>query len=641
MRINGVVTCYDHGRVLFVQDETAGIFVYHRGDLLPLRPGQRVQVTGLARPGRYSPIIDSAEIQLAATGPAISPQAVSLDQINLGGLDAQWVELSGVVRAWEVVDNRLRLELADPPRRIGVWIPSYQGYEQAPLVGSLVRVRGVVGTSVNERGQLQGFQIFANTLSDVTVLHSAAGDPFSTPLRLAGDLKQHHVRKGALGFIRVQGSITLCGPGRTFFIQDPTGGLEVQTQAPLDDLIPGTVVDVAGYLGPVLEAPRLEDAVVRKLGTNAPPRALRTFPEDLFNDRHHNQLVEIEAGLLGQASTSSNGLALALQGNGRFLTALLDTPQAQEALPALQPGSQLRLTGVCRVESSPGTSPTVSLLLRSPLDVQVIRPPEAAHTLAFQVLAVTAILATVGLAAAFWFIQRQRARVEATLQLQGVLQAEMRQGDQQLRRSMEERERIGRDLHDDIIQSIYAVGLNLEDCRRAIRQSPERAETRLAAAIQTLNNAIRSVRGFIAGLEPKVLNGREFKTALKSLALISSDGPTQFQIEVDPAAANRLTSTQATQLLHIAKEALSNCLRHAHATDVTVALHPVSAGIRLEIRDDGAGFDPAASSGAGQGLRNITARARQIDADPQIISAPGQGCRILVTVPQRNPNEPH
>jgi signal transduction histidine kinase len=246
------------------------------------------------------------------------------------------------------------------------------------------------------------------------------------------------------------------------------------------------------------------------------------------------------------------------------------------------------------------------------------------------------ILTGSGLIWALYFIRKQRCQTEHVLQLHTTLQTEMRQSEQQLRRSVEERERIGRDLHDDIIQSIYAAGLSLEDCRRTVRQSPEQAEARLGAAIHTLNNTIHGVRGFIAGLEPKVLNGREFKTALKSLALTSGDSPTQFQFQVDPATANSLTSTQATQLLHIAKEAMSNSLRHAHASGVAVSLQPVGHGIRLEIADDGVGFDPGTVVGTGQGLRNMAVRAREIGGDLQTVSSPGHGCRILVTVPQRN-----
>ena len=640
VRIRGVVTCYDPGMVFFVQDETGGVFVYYRGDRLPLLAGKYVEITGSAKPGRYSAIIDPARIQTLDGGPTITPRAVSLAQVYFGGLDAQWVELTGVVRSQKLSNERLNIELADPPNRIGVWIPDYKGFEDMPLTGSLVRIRGVVGASTDAQGHVGTFQVFGNTLADITVLHPGPKDLFSGPSSLIRDLSAPRVRTGMTGLARVQGVVTLHWPGRALFIQDSTGGLEVRTKQPLEGLAPGTFVDVAGFVGPVPEAPRLEDALIRRLGGNAPPQPASLLAGDLFGGLHNNQLIEVESRVLGLTDSPSNCPVLALQVGKQVVTALLDAPQPQAALTALQPGCRLRVTGVCYPQAGPGPGTAVSLLLRSPMDIQVIGYPASRRTIGLQALTTCAILTSVGLAVALWFIQKQRRRTERVLQLQVALQSEMRQGEEQLRRSMEERERIGRDLHDDIIQSIYAVGLSLEDFRRVVRQSPEQAEPRLAAAVSALNNTIRIVRGFIAGLEPKVLNGREFKTALKSLALTSGEGPTQFQIEVDAVGANRLTSTQATQLLHIAKEAMSNSLRHAHATGVAVSLHPVGSGVRLEIHDDGAGFDPGAIGGTGQGLRNMTARAREIGADLQIISAPGQGCRIVVTVPQRNSHGP-
>jgi signal transduction histidine kinase len=121
--------------------------------------------------------------------------------------------------------------------------------------------------------------------------------------------------------------------------------------------------------------------------------------------------------------------------------------------------------------------------------------------------------------------------------------------------------------------------------------------------------------------------------------LTSSEDTTQFQLEVDPSAANMLTPAQATQLLHIAKEAMSNSLRHARASSLVVSLLPTNTGFRLEVFDNGAGFNAQALDAKGHGLRNMTARAREIGADLEIISAVGQGCRILVNVPQRNANE--
>jgi signal transduction histidine kinase len=638
VRIQGVVTCYDHGRVLFVQDETAGVFVYHTGGRLSLRPGHHVRVSGVANRGRYSPIVVSPVIQPAESGPAIQPRSVSLAQIQFGDLDAQWVETDAVVRSQKIIDGRLLLEIADPPSRVRLWIVDHDGFEQLPLIGSSVRVRGVVGASVRDGGQLEGFQIFANALADVTVLRSHTEDPISIPLRPIGELARRDGRSIMQGPIRVRGAVTLRQPGRAVFIQDDSGGLEVLTKAPLNDMVLGTVVEATGYAGPILEPVRLEDAQLRILATNSVPQVVNLSAEDLFQSRYNSRLVEIKGRFLGRAATS-NSLALEVQAEGRFLTALLDAPEPNATLTALEPGCTLRLIGVCRFGKDSGNDSTASLLLRSPTDVKVISPPAANRTPALPALVTATILTGAGLVVALWFLQKQHSRADDLRGRQAALELKMHQSEQQLRHSIEERERIGRDLHDDIIQSIYAAGLGLEDCRRVVRQSPEQAEARLGAAIQTLNNTILGVRSFIAGLEPKVLNGREFKTALKSLALTSGDSPTQFQFQVDPTGAGSLTSTQATQLLHIAKEAMSNSLRHAHASSVTVSLQSDGPGVRLEIRDDGVGFDPGTVGSHGQGLRNIAARAREVGAELQIISSPGQGCRTLVTVPQRNSDE--
>jgi signal transduction histidine kinase len=644
--IRGLVTYYENGIALFVQDESAGIYVYNTSGPLNVRPGQFIEVSGMANRGRYSPIIDFPKIRLIEAGPAIKPKAVTLDEIALGGLDAQWVELRGVVRKQHFAADAFYLELAVGAGRIGVRIPGINKNERPPkqLEGSVVKVTGVVGTrGWTEKNQISAFQIFANSLQDCAIIEASPNDAFSYPHVEAGDLQNPRVRRDDVGRVCLNGIVTLCRPGDNLFIQDSTGGVEVRAKPMSDVLVPGDVVEVAGFLGPVLEAPLVEDAVVRKVGTDRVPKPGLFLAEDLLQGRHNQELVELEATFLEWANAWSNRPTLGLEAQGHFLTARLDLPNNRRGagvLPELQSGCRVRLTGVSYAGAAlPGMDPSLCLLLRSPADVKVLGSSALGNQARLQLPVAIATLTGAGLVAALWYTQKQRRQTEHILQLQATLQSEMLQGEQQLRRSMEERDRIGRDLHDDIIQSIYAVGLNLEDCRRVVRQSPEQAEARVASAINTLNNTIRSVRGFLAGLEPKVVNGREFKTALKSLALTSGDGPTPFQIDVDPSAANSLTSVQATQLLHIAKEAMSNSLRHGQASIVSVSLHPITTGVRLEIRDNGAGFVPEATPGTGHGLRNMTARAREIGAELKIASAPGQGCHIVVTVPQRNANE--
>lgn len=637
VQIHGVVSCYDHGNLLFVQDETAGVFVYYVGDRLQLPLGQQVQVSGNAKTGLYSPVIVPSSIVIQDSGPTVSPLPVSIAQVQHGGLDAQWIEVVGEIRGENVIGNHLALELADSPHRVQLWIIDGRGYEKQQLYGSSVRVRGVVGSRVNPQGELEGFQIYVNSISNLTVIRQApaVADPFGSPRCQIRDLQRHHVRTSESGRVTIRGVVTFSQPGRGTYIQDSTGGLEVIAHNTPAGLSPGDPVEVVGYPGPILDPIMLEDALIRKIETSIAVQPMTALPADLLRHRYDNQLIEVTGTYLGQANAASNLIGLVVKAGDHHLTAVLDTAELPKAIVDLKPGCLLSLTGVYCSQASLGKPAAASLLLRSAMDIKVVSTPSMPERIELVLLAGATLLCGIGFVAALWFIRSQRHRTEHVLQLHASLQAEMRQSERQLRRSIEERERIGRDLHDDIIQSIYAAGLSLEDSRRVLRQSPDQAEARLGAAIHTLNDTIRGVRGFIAGLEPKVLNGRELKTALKSLALTSAEGPTPFQFHVEPDAANTLTSTQATQLLHIAKEAISNSLRHAHASRVTVSLQATGEGIQLEIADDGVGFAPAAVP-PGQGLRNMATRARELGGSLRTLSSPGQGCRILAIVPQRN-----
>lgn len=637
VRLRGITTLYQHPLMLFVQDETAGIFVYHTGEPLPLRAGQHVEVTGVTAQGRYSPIIDLPSISVLPSGPAVRPKTVSLSAIHQGGIDAQWVETTGVIRETARMENALRVVLCDPPLRITLWIPGYTGSDLVGSVGSIASVRGVVVSSVDGAGAPESLQIFSSAPEDLAIVRPGPADPWSHPVTKIPDLKKHQVRHKSLGGVRIQGVVTLCWPGRVIFVQDPTGAaVEVHSRASDKDVAPGAVVDVFGFMGALLGEGRLEDAVIRELGAGESPSATRVSAVDLPKPRHQSQLVETDGQLLGLLETSTNMMLAIVNERRHFISALLPSRGAGD-VAYIEPGSRLRIRGVYRQTDSRWGTATTSLLLRSRSDIQVLSRPQPTSQPGQRVVVAAVLFLCLGGALAGWIVLKQRRETSRMLQAHAALQAEMRERDEQLRRSIEDRERIGRDLHDDIIQSIYAAGLNLEDCKRVVAHSPSQAQARLQAATQTLNDAISSVRRFIAGLEPAVLNGREFKTALKSLALTSGDNRAEYTFEVDMPAANALTSTQATQLLHIAKEGISNALRHAQGSALIISLRQQEGNLRLEIADDGTGFDPAAgNSSAGQGLRNMAGRAVELGGHLEIVSAPGEGCRILVTIPQRN-----
>jgi signal transduction histidine kinase len=208
-------------------------------------------------------------------------------------------------------------------------------------------------------------------------------------------------------------------------------------------------------------------------------------------------------------------------------------------------------------------------------------------------------------------------------------------------RLKENRERLGRDLHDHIIQSIYAMGLNIEECRQLLDE-PGKADSRLRSALGEVNGVIRELRNVIQGLETNAIQPAEFRTALKSLALmLGNEQSSRVRLDLSQEAIDRLTQQQATELVHIAREAVSNSVRHGKAatTTFTLAMHP--GKLRFCVEDDGCGFDPQLADSKGYGLRNMAKRAEGLGAEFTIHSQEGTGTRIVLDIPNQKQHLSH
>jgi signal transduction histidine kinase len=202
---------------------------------------------------------------------------------------------------------------------------------------------------------------------------------------------------------------------------------------------------------------------------------------------------------------------------------------------------------------------------------------------------------------------------------------------------VEERERIGRDLHDGIIQSIYAVGLSLEDVPDLMTEEPEEATARVERAIDSLDQSIRDIRNFIFGLRPELL---EQAGLVGGLAALADEFRVNSMVDVDLVTADArdadLPPELISQLLSIAREALSNIARHSKATQGGVHVETTEANVMLIISDNGVGFDSSKPRSAGhQGLVNMRARASSVGGRLEVQSEPGFGTRIIVDVPRR------
>lgn len=195
---------------------------------------------------------------------------------------------------------------------------------------------------------------------------------------------------------------------------------------------------------------------------------------------------------------------------------------------------------------------------------------------------------------------------------------------------LEDRERIAKELHDGVIQALFAVGMGLQGT--ALMSSDEDLARRIEAAVGELDRVIRDLRNYIFGLRPGILADRQLGQALRHLAQeFEARSGVITVADVDDEVASVVTSHGA-ELIQLAREALSNVGRHAHATTCRVSLRQDAGVAVLEIDDDGSGFDPSTAR-RGEGLSNLEGRADVLGGKVTITSVPAQGTTIRVELP--------
>jgi signal transduction histidine kinase len=195
---------------------------------------------------------------------------------------------------------------------------------------------------------------------------------------------------------------------------------------------------------------------------------------------------------------------------------------------------------------------------------------------------------------------------------------------------LEDRERIGRELHDGAIQALFAAGMSLQGT--AMLAGDPEIERRLQDVVGELDRVIRDLRNYIFGLRPGLLADRQLNTALRELAgeLERRSGLTVV-VEVEQQVASEL-APRAADIVQLAREALSNVGRHAQAATCRVSLRRDGDLGVLEVDDDGRGFDPERVE-RGQGLGNLQARAASMGGELRIHSDPAEGTTVTVRVP--------
>jgi signal transduction histidine kinase len=213
--------------------------------------------------------------------------------------------------------------------------------------------------------------------------------------------------------------------------------------------------------------------------------------------------------------------------------------------------------------------------------------------------------------------------------------ARVLEGAERTRVLMADRERIGRELHDGTIQSIYAAGLMIESAAYLIDDSPDEAKEKLAEVMTSLNNTIQDIRRYIFDLraEPETETAHLAESLSKMLRDLHVNTLLSVDLIVDGEDPHVLTAERRQHVLRIVREALSNVSRHAQAKRVVVRLRWGTDSLHLRITDDGIGITRLPDDGRGHGLRNMRERTMLLGGKLTISGQPGRGVTIDLEVP--------
>jgi signal transduction histidine kinase len=666
IRVRGVVTVLrEAAEAAFVQDDSAGIHVSFRqaadrglwSGSLPtgIAEGARIEIEGEITPGGFSPPLLPITVHVLGTSPLPGSRSLDPETFFLGGQDCLLVEARGVVQDVVRFGSLHRLSI----RAVGGTIlaegpEAVFGLPPERLINAVVHVTGAAGALFNTRGEFIMPRLFIGRKEWMHVDESPADDPFASPWYPLEALARFHSRPAGPRMIRTDGIVIHAEPGGPVHLQGRAGGV---TARPRDAVAvePGDRVEVAGFLDLEEGVAGLVHATLRKRGHGPVPEAIRIAPEQIIavNERaalasrmadpgdYHGCLVRFPARLENAWSTPTGG------------TLVLATPQASvtasaphdvfASLAHLRQGSDLEVTGISQVDwdFSPTAWPSrvpsqVRLLVRSPADVRLLRPPSWWTPRRLSILA--GGIAAVLLASVVWsWLLRQEL-----LRHKRLLAAEMRSRRDaalEIDATLKERNRLAANLHDTLLQTLAGIGFQLDACEGSRNAAQERLHFDVARRM--VNHATNELHRSVWALRTLPLGAEAFPDALRALAARLGEGrATSIGVQAN-GRFREVPDFVAGNLLLIAQEAINNALRHGSPArvDMTATEDEKASRIELRIRDDGVGFQPVGAAGVAQGhfgLHGMRERAERLGGSLLIEAAPGAGTTIWAVVPIRD-----
>ena len=619
-------------RALILADQTGEIYLtawtnlftpYHQKDLL--------EITGFTASGEFAPIVVVTNVHKVGAAPLPAARLASYQQLITGAMDAQFVEISGVVRQWSPIDTNSdvwQLVLAANGGTLPVRIASPQN--QNVQVDAKVRIQAICFYSFNQKRQFLNPVLQVPQGLEIQVDKLPLTNPFAAPLRSSVSLLQFTPKVLFGHRVHVRGVVTYFQPGSLVWIRDDSSGLRIQTRQ-RDQLSVGDELDVLGFPGYGTSTPLLEDAIYQKTGKTAPPSPLNLSDASGAYD-NQDDLVAIEAKLTGIHPTL-DGIALTLEKSGNIFKAILKESDNSAASRNWQPGSRVRVSGICSVifeDARPVMGiwqpQSFQILLRSANDVFVLQPPPwwTAKRIAF-LLSLVAVLSLAVTAVVIW-LARRRLKAQANLRTQA---------EKEFAAILAERNRLAREIHDTLAQGLTAMSMQMQIMEKHAQGASKELMEHLNISQELVRLNLKEARSSIWNMRSQVLESGSLTGALKNiLTQLTDDTGVKTEVEVT-GQERRLSPVIENNVLRIGQEAITNAFKYAEAKEIKLMLAFDKTRLTLKVIDDGCGFDPKnpRPSEGGFGLIGLRERAAELQGELQVRSAPNQGTEVCLQIP--------
>lgn len=619
--LTGVVIFSDAPGTIFIQDETAGTF-FRPGSAPPPQPGDEVRVQGVTQSGLYLPGIEKATFEVLGHPGIPEARPVSFDDLMSGRFHYQRVSIEGVVRTLVPAEEGTTLvRLALGSRVVEVQV------EQPPptdldWIDSRVQVAGLAAGHINARRQLVAPYLRCADWTEFTRFQ-AGRTPEETSLLSPEQLLNFDVDGQGGHRVRVRGKVLAAFPGGEIYLRDEASAVAAK-------LMPGVVSPKVGDRVEVIGFPQMDrfsaslaDAEIweREPGGDEEVKAVRVGLSELMEGSEDGNLVSVEASLVDRYRTE-RGAVLVLQVEDGTIPARV--PSLPESMPT---GTQLRVAGICQVESIRGleyrsTPESVSLRVRSLDDLVVLGAPSwwTAQRMAMLLVVLLVVMALAGL----WIVLLQRQVANQTVALRHRIEREA---------TLEERQRIAREFHDTLEQELAGLSLRLD---AAVAKGGEGKLHGLLEGSRSLVSRIQTeTRNFVSDLRDGWDENASLEGALGELVARQPAelGP-EIRFEMaSPAPLANLPPRVVHHLKMIAREAVANALKHAEAKHIDLILDAEDDATVMKIADDGRGFDTESETRGKSGhfgCMGIRERCARIGAEVTWRSEPGHGTTVEV-----------